>query len=75
MDEQEYIRRVCNNIKQLRIEKGFKQIEFACEIGIDDSSLRRIESGRTSPTLKTLIRISKALGVKVSDLLPDETTF
>jgi transcriptional regulator with XRE-family HTH domain len=72
MTEQEYIYVVCNNIKQQRIKKGFKQIEFACEIGIDDSSLRRIESGRTSPTLKTLIRISKALGVKVTELLPDE---
>ena len=72
MTEQEYIYKVCCNIKQQRIQKGFKQIEFACEIGIDDSSLRRIESGRTSPTLKTLVRISKALNICVSELLPDE---
>lgn len=70
MTEQEYILIVCNNIKQKRIEKGFKQIDFAHEIGIDDSSLRRIESGRTSPTLKTLFRIANALQVDVAELLP-----
>lgn len=71
MTEQEYILLVCNNIKQLRMQKGIKQVDLAYAIGIDDSSIRRIESGRTSPTLKTLIRIAGALNVEVQDLLPD----
>jgi transcriptional regulator with XRE-family HTH domain len=70
MTEEEYIQRVCSNIKSIRIKKGIKQIDLACNIGIDDSSLRRIESGRTSPTLKTLFRISKSLNVDLSELLP-----
>lgn len=74
MTEQEYILLVCNNIKQLRIQKGIKQIDLASAVGIDDSSLRRIESGRTSPTLKTLIRIADALNVEVRELLPNKTT-
>lgn len=45
-------------------------MDLAVEIGIEDSSLRRIESGRTSPTLKTLIRIANALQIEVSELLP-----
>ena len=70
MDEQQYIKQVCENIKQMRIAKGVKQIDLATEINIDDSSLRRIESGRTSPTLKTLLRISNALKINLSELLP-----
>lgn len=70
MTEQEYIHYVCTSIKQKRIEKGIKQMDLAVEIGIEDSSLRRIESGRTSPTLKTLIRIASALQIEVSELLP-----
>lgn len=70
MTEQEYILKVCANIKQQRIAKSIKQIELASEIGIDDSSLRRIESGRTSPTLKTLFRVAVALKINISDLLP-----
>lgn len=74
MTEQEYISKVCENIKQVRIQKEIKQVELAAEIGIDDSSLRRIESGRTSPTLKTLYRISQALKIDLSELLPETLT-
>lgn len=68
--EQDYILKVCENIKQKRIQSGMKQIELASEIGIDDSSLRRIESGRTNPTLKTLYKIAVALKIDVAELLP-----
>ncbi len=71
MNEQEYIKQVCENIKQMRIQKSMTQVIFASEIGIDDSSLRRIESGRTSPTLKTLYRISVAFEIDVKELLPN----
>ena len=71
MKEEEYIKQVCENIKQLRIHKGLTQIDLATEIGIDDSSLRRIESGRTSPTLKTLYRIAIASKIEIKELLPD----
>ena len=70
MNEQEYILKVCENIKQKRIQLGVKQIELASEIGVDDSSLRRIESGRTSPTLKTLYRIALAMKIDIQELLP-----
>jgi len=46
------------------------QLELSSKIGIDDSSLRRIESGRTSPTLKTLYRIAISLNVQIHDILP-----
>lgn len=73
MTEQEYILFVCNNIKLFRKKKGLKQIDLASAIGIDDANLRRIESGRTSPTLKTLIRVAAALEIEVEDLLPQKT--
>ncbi len=69
MTEEQYISMVCENIKRIRLDQKMKQIELASEVGIDDSSLRRIESGRTSPTLKTLFRIAKALNVSVSELV------
>jgi transcriptional regulator with XRE-family HTH domain len=42
---------------------------MASRMEIEDSALRRIESGRTNPTLKTLLLISEALGVNISYLL------
>ena len=71
MTEEDYIAYVCSRVKELRIQKGMKQIDLASVIGIDDSNLRRLENNRTSPTLKTLYRISKALEVDLADLLPD----
>ncbi len=35
---------------------------------MDDGSLRRIESGRTNPTIFTLVRIAKALEVPLVEL-------
>jgi transcriptional regulator with XRE-family HTH domain len=71
MTEEDYISYVCNRVKELRIHKGIKQVDLASEVGIDDSNLRRLENNRTSPTLKTLFRISHALQVDVADLLPN----
>ena len=73
MNEEEYILEVCKNIKSFRLAKNLTQVDLSASIGIDDSSLRRIESGRTSPTLKTLFRIANALGIEVSELLPIKT--
>jgi transcriptional regulator with XRE-family HTH domain len=70
MSEEEFVLYVCRKIKDARIQKGIKQVDLATDLGIDDSNLRRLENGRTSPTLKTLFRIANALEIKVSDLLP-----
>ena len=70
MTEEDYISYVCKRVKELRIQKGIKQVDLASVVGIDDSNLRRLENNRTSPTLKTLYRIAKALQVDVADLLP-----
>jgi transcriptional regulator with XRE-family HTH domain len=70
MTEEEFVLSVCNKIKDVRIQKGITQFDLATDIGIDDSSLRRVENGRTSPTLKTLFKIASALHIKVGDLLP-----
>jgi len=72
MTEEDYISTVCQNVKNLRVSKKLTQVELAASVGIDDSSLRRIESGRTSPTLKTLYRLATALEVNVIDLLPSQ---
>ena len=69
MEEQEYITWVGKNIKKIRIEKGIKQIDLALKIGIEDSSLRRIEAGKTNPTIKTLYRIAKALEIPIERLV------
>jgi transcriptional regulator with XRE-family HTH domain len=61
-----------NRIVQLRKEKGIRQVDLAFNSDMDDSSLRKIESGRINPTAKTLERIAKGLDVEIKDLFDFE---
>ena len=55
----------------LRNELGLSQREFAARIGMKQSQLARIETGRQIPKLKTLAKLASVAGygVKVS-LIP-----
>lgn len=61
--------RIGRRIKELRREKELKQVELASKAGISNTYLSDIESDRTMPSLKTLIKISNALGVNTNIFL------
>jgi transcriptional regulator with XRE-family HTH domain len=56
-------------IKCERLKKSLKQYELAKKAGISNTYLSDIEVGRTSPSLKTLDKISKALAVDIKIFL------
>ncbi|MEN3324320.1 helix-turn-helix transcriptional regulator [Mariniflexile soesokkakense] len=68
LEEKKYLKKLGNRIIAIREEKGIKQKELSDLLDIDDGSLRRIESGRTNPTTTTLLSVSKALNVDISEL-------
>jgi DNA-binding XRE family transcriptional regulator len=45
-----------------------KQKELADRMDIDDATLRKIEKGKLNLTLKTLLRISSAFELSLSEL-------
>ncbi len=67
-DEKDFIKNVGRRIIILRKKKNIKQKDLAITVNIEDSALRRIESGRTNPTLKTLLRIAEGLDIYICDL-------
>jgi len=69
MNEKEYLKRVAANIKKIRKAKNIKQVELAYSCGFEKQNMQRIEAGKTSPTLKTLLKISEALEVDIRELL------
>jgi len=69
MTEDDFIKVVANNIRRIRLEKSIKQSEVADLCDFERSNLRRIESGKNNLTLRSLYKISKALGVDISDLI------
>jgi transcriptional regulator with XRE-family HTH domain len=50
-----------NTIKKIRIEKGFKQNEFAEKCGLTQAYLSKIENNQKEPTLNVLKTIANAL--------------
>lgn len=49
----------------MRSTTGLTQREFAEQVGINQSQLARIESGKQMPKLETLARVAAAAGYKV----------
>jgi len=57
-------------MKQLREKRGLTMEAAAAKAGFKSrQAWHNIESGRQSPTLATLDKIAKALGVKAAELL------
>ena len=65
-------------MKQLRLEAGLTQAELAARAGVTVETVARLErvlrgrsSANSNPSLETLVRLSSALGVEVSELLSE----
>lgn len=57
------------NLKIKRIERGFKQYEFANMLNITPQYLRLIEVGKVDPRISILLKASKLLNVSIEELL------
>ncbi len=57
------------HVRNLRIEKGFTQVELSSNMNKDQQSLQRVESGNVSPSLYYLFELAEGLGVSISELM------
>lgn len=56
-------------IRRIREETtNFSQSKLAIEIGLSENQVGRIERGESNPTVKTLLKIAKALKVELRSL-------
>ncbi len=61
---------LANNIKRLREAKGLSQEKLARLADVANNTLIKMESGENqNPTLNSLKKVAKALGVSVDDLI------
>ncbi|RIN44407.1 helix-turn-helix domain-containing protein [Staphylococcus simulans] len=63
------------NIKQIRKRMNITQSELATKIKISRSYLSDIENGNKNPSIKTVKKLADSLGLSVTDLFNDDTTF
>ncbi|MGB2580597.1 MAG: helix-turn-helix transcriptional regulator [Minisyncoccia bacterium] len=57
------------NLKRIRTAKGISQGEISRILEVDKSFVSNIENGKTNPTLATIAKIAKAVGVSVGELM------
>lgn len=61
---------IASNLKKIRAEKGYSLEKVARLADLSLNTIVKIENGvNQNPTIDTLSKISKALEVKVDDLL------
>lgn len=52
-------------VLKARISNGLTQKQLSERTGISQADISRLESGAASPSVKTLVRVADALGMKV----------
>jgi putative transcriptional regulator len=69
MEREKELQKLGERIKQLRIDKGLTQFELGSRINKDDSTVARIEAGRTNPTYTSLLLIAEGLEVNLFEII------
>jgi len=54
-----------------RDAKGYSQEELAHEAGLTRNYISLLELGQKSPTLRTMVRLAKSLGISVSTFIAE----
>ncbi len=72
MNENDTLKKIAFNIKVERMRKNLTQFQLAELIEVHEKYIGKIESGKQNLTIKTLIKLANALGVKLSKLVDIE---
>lgn len=61
--------RLGKNLKKIRIAKGLSQGDIARSLNVARSFVSDLENGKHNPTLATMAKLAKAIGVPIVELL------
>jgi len=61
---------ICAELVRARLRAGLSQAELATRMGTTEAAIARLESGRTLPGTKTLLRFARATESRLQVSLP-----
>lgn len=61
--------RLGHTVRELRASAGYSQESFAAKIRVHRTFMGTIERGKTNPSLETIERLAKGLGMSVWELM------
>ncbi len=69
MRDEELFAALGKRIKDLRMEKGMSQQEFAAKLDYEKSNMSRMESGKVNLRIASLYKVAQVLGITLPELL------
>ena len=69
VDMQSESAKLGKNLKRIRMQKGMTQGDIVRFLGVSRSFVSNLENGKTNPTLATITKLAKALGVSAEELI------
>ena len=66
-EEDLFIKNVGVKIRELRKKKNLTQLDLADKSDLDERQIQRLEYGVSAPTLKTLYKVIRGLGMSFDD--------
>lgn len=63
-------KQISDKFRKTRLKLGLTQSEFAKKADLNSNYYAKVERGEINPTITTLKKIVKALGIKSSEVLP-----
>ena len=64
---------ICNNVKQLRTDRGWTQEQLADQVGVSRQSINSVERNRYVPSLQLALIFARVFNVPVDDIFELET--
>jgi transcriptional regulator with XRE-family HTH domain len=61
-------KKIAAKLKHARLQNGLSQVGLAEKAGINSNYYAKIERGELTPSIETLKKVIKALGIKSSDV-------
>ena len=63
--------KILQRLKKAREEAKLSQLELSYRSGVSQNMITYIETGKSSPTLSTLLKLTEALNINPADLFSD----
>ena len=58
-------------LRRLRLAKGLTQEQLGLEAGVQRNFISLIETAQNQPTIGTIVKLARALGIKASELVAE----
>lgn len=68
-EKKEFIRKIGERIRELRLESKLSQSELSTDAYLSKNQLGRLERGEHIPNIITLLKLAAALNVRISEIV------